>query len=510
MNPVELRAGLDRVAERGAAELRAVRASAASAQEAPRALPLLWLLPLFGLMTSLGFLAFGATPRLLTLPRMLALMCAAPLALVAVRALMAWLQPWDRALVLALVDEQLNLRGRVTSADEFLARADRPLGSFELAALEDASAAVSRAGVAPFALPRAGWNAGEESAPHFIAALLLLFLYCWLGAVVGSAPTPPGAPARPTVAGLEAGAPATDHRAPQQLAPEPEPTEPKAAPKEPRTDAKTEPKPGDKAAKLPDDMRASEGKTGKGKSAEAQSQSSASESRGAPSGQSPAPPKEGTKPNLETKPPKKKESSQDQPRDPKEEGDQGGSTAGRGSAKGSNRNTTTSKWSSKDQVTTPDDQEIEDDEKIEDEDEEQKSRGGMQPSLRDRRPPVSRDLRIGFGNRPNPDANGRGGPSEGKKSRGTASLVLGVPIPDRVKGQPNPGPTRITQERIEPSAEEQAAVQARARLERAAALGQLARPAPPDHPRLLDPWQRDLIRTYIGQRRSPVSGAPTP
>ena len=35
-----------------------------------------------------------------------------------------------------------------------------------------------------------------------------------------------------------------------------------------------------------------------------------------------------------------------------------------------------------------------------------------------------------------------------------ASLVLGVPIPDRVKGRPGPGRTKITQERVEPEAEE--------------------------------------------------------
>ena len=77
---------------------------------------------------------------------------------------------------------------------------------------------------------------------------------------------------------------------------------------------------------------------------------------------------------------------------------------------------------------------------------------GLQPNMRDRRPAANRDLTIGFGNEPNPDANGRGGPSEQKKSRGVASLVLGVPIPDHVKGPPNPGRTKITQERVQPRA----------------------------------------------------------
>ena len=257
-------------------------------------------------------------------------------------------------------------------------------------------------------------------------------------------------------------------------------------------------------AKLPDSMLPSAGETGKGKSSDAQTQSSPSESRGAPSGQSPAPPKENA-PELATKKEQeKKPSAAEPPREPEEESEQSGASAGRGTSKGSNRNTTTSKWTGKDQVTTPDDQEIEDDEDTEDESEEQKNRGGMQPNLRDRRPPASRDLRIGFGNQPNPDANGRGGPSEPKKSRGTASLVLGVPIPDRVKGQPNPGPTRITQERIEPSPEDAPDRPTEARPDRTADLGPLALPRPPAPTTQLTPWQRQLIRRYLDDRRQPT------
>ena len=125
---------------------------------------------------------------------------------------------------------------------------------------------------------------------------------------------------------------------------------------------------------------------------------------------------------------------------------------------------------------------------------EQEARGGVQPSLRDRRPPVSRDLRIGFGNQPNPDANGRGGPSQHKKSRGTASLVLGVPIPDRIKGQPNPGKTKITQERIEPRAEEGTTLDAGERGTRQGTVGRLGRPE-------MTPWMRRLVGDYFRVRR---------
>ena len=98
-------------------------------------------------------------------------------------------------------------------------------------------------------------------------------------------------------------------------------------------------------------------------------------------------------------------------------------------------------------------------------------------------------------NQPDPDANGRGGPSEMKKSRGTASLVLGVPIPDRVKGQPNPGKTKITQERIEPRAEETSNLDAEARRPREEPIGPLRR-------RELAPWMRTLVREYFLTQRN--------
>ena len=123
------------------------------------------------------------------------------------------------------------------------------------------------------------------------------------------------------------------------------------------------------------------------------------------------------------------------------------------------------------------------------------SRGGMQPNLRDRRPPVSRELGIGFGNQSSEDANGRGGPSQQKKSRGTASLVLGVPIPDHVKGQPNPGRTKITQERVQPRQEQSPRIPAEPRQRGARPTGPLTRPG-------AEPWLREMIRNYFVERRA--------
>ena len=178
------------------------------------------------------------------------------------------------------------------------------------------------------------------------------------------------------------------------------------------------------------------------------------------------------------------------PQPKKQPSEESGATAGRGSSRGSNKNPANTDWASKDQVTNPEDEGVDDDQEIEDEEEEQESRGGIQPNLRDRKPPVNRDLRIGFGNNKNPDANGRGGPSEQKKSRGVASLVLGVPVPDRIKGQPNRGKTKVTQERIEPKPEDASSIAAQDRAQRDQPIGSVVRYD-------LKFWMQRLVRQYF-------------
>jgi len=113
-------------------------------------------------------------------------------------------------------------------------------------------------------------------------------------------------------------------------------------------------------------------------------------------------------------------------------------------------------------------------------------RGGVQPVLKDRQAAPSRDLGIASSEDGSP-GTGRGGPTMPKKSRGTASLVLGTPIPDFVRGRLGPGTSKITRERVAPSpmpgeavrgAEVQAHPQPEppsARFELPSDLGQVAR-----------------------------------
>jgi hypothetical protein len=107
-------------------------------------------------------------------------------------------------------------------------------------------------------------------------------------------------------------------------------------------------------------------------------------------------------------------------------------------------------WSLQAQTTAPTDDEESEDEKVEDSPESSVQRGGVQPMLKDRNEAPSRDL--GLAGDQGPPGAGRGGPTPPKKSRGTASLVLGVPVPDFVRGKLGPGTTKITHERVSPSA----------------------------------------------------------
>ena len=247
---------------------------------------------------------------------------------------------------------------------------------------------------------------------------------------------------------------------------------------------------------------------GSGQSADAASASGASEARGAPSSQAQAS-LAGKKPAKKRKKPRNKKPKKPvaEPVPQRKPEDDSGATAGKGAASGSNKSPSASPWSSKDQVTSEDEEDLEDDEEVDDEFDNSDARGGVQPHLRDRRPPVNRDLGIGFGNQKNPDANGRGGPSELKKSRGVAALVLGVPIPDHVKGRPSSGKTKITQERVEPQVEEAEAVDASARQPRNAPVGHLTRPD-------LEPWMRQLLQSYYKLIRpnpaSPNPSSPNP
>ncbi|HHI68468.1 MAG TPA: hypothetical protein ENJ97_03990 [Planctomycetes bacterium] len=115
---------------------------------------------------------------------------------------------------------------------------------------------------------------------------------------------------------------------------------------------------------------------------------------------------------------------------------------------GGNFSPVTHSWKTLDRGGNEDSGGEDEDQEVNEEKRRSRQRGGTQPSLRDRRPPPSRDLALSQpGDQP---GKGRGGPTPPKKDRGTAALILGLPLPDTIKGLPNPGTSRVEQERTSP------------------------------------------------------------
>ncbi len=415
--------------------------------------------------------------------------------------LAANISPISADTALTTADSRHGLEDRLRTSAEFLASTER--SSFMEAALLDAADHCTeiRGKQFPEQLETAGSPAAVLS--WLAVALLLLGITAWIPAPE-QAEVATDPQTGDHIAQLSPIA-ARPRQQPRDKAPEAQQPEPTRAKAPNRPQQETAP-PSRRDSQLSEAEKKTQGIMGSGQSADAASASGKSQARGAPSSQAQAS-KSGKKSKKKQKAKKpKKAKPQEAAKQPKKPNEDSGSTAGRGAASGSNKSPSASPWESKDQVTSEDEDDLENDEEVDDEFDNSDARGGVQPHLRDRRPPVNRDLGIGFGNQKNPDANGRGGPSELKKSRGVASLVLGVPIPDHVKGRPNPGKTKITQERVEPQAENARPTDATARTPRQAPIGHVARPE-------MTPWMRDLVRSYFQTLRDKSRQAtkdPTP
>ncbi|MCA8979061.1 MAG: hypothetical protein H6831_14155 [Planctomycetes bacterium] len=441
------------------------------------------VLPLGLIATALLARAGGPNPRDFGWLQALAGMAAISAAVVAVRLYVARSRPVERAEVLGECDRLLEADGRLLAADDFV-RAGAT-GPFVAAALEEGRTQLDRANGLQFP---AGPDVPGVRARSFVAAAAALML-AWF---VTRGEVPPVDQLADTDTAIVPALPTN----PEQHVPEkPVESEP-PAPQEPRADQPTKPATRGERAELAsegtppsDHVKDSKGRTKGGRSSAAKSSSGSGASRGAPSSQS----QESAESEEKAAPGKRpKEGKAEEPEsERKQDEDASGATAGRGSGSGSTKNPATSDWTSKDHVEAQPDDDQGEDADVDDEESDSEARGGVQPSLRDRRPPVNRDLQIGFASgRPDPDANGRGGPSPQKKSRGVASLVLGVPIPDHIKGRANPGRTKVTQERVEPEAEDSTPAVAESRRARETSAGTIERHE-------LTPWMRELVRKYF-------------
>ncbi len=491
----ELRRELDELAQRGLGALRRAAFQDALARAVDRGAPLVLATPLAIAAWQVVRNAAGLAPAHVSLAGLALATLLVPAAAALGWALWAAARPFGRRAALRAVDEHLGCVDRLLTADELALRART--SDFEEAALADGAAWAERARALPIRLPARPVHLGTRAQLFAIGAYLAFALAAWTGSLAPAAPDlaaePAGEP-RAELAALDAAERSGDAEAPAPRDVELFERRAEAPPRS--SEARSESR--DAAVDATSQAKEARGRTAAGRSSEARSSSGRSESRGTPSKQNQASKAAAEKAGEREPAPRPPSPAPDDVERKQVDEEESGATAGRGSSRGSNRNPVATDWVSKDQVTTPDDDDLEDDDEVDDEDEEQESRGGIQPNLRDRKPPVSRDLRIGFGNAKSPDGNGRGGPSEQKKSRGVASLVLGVPIPDRIKGQPNAGRTKVTQERIEPEPEEAHAEVAQERAPRTTPAGTLTRPE-------LAPWMRALVQSYFLELRRGTS-----
>jgi len=481
---------LGELARKGIAEERRAAAALPAIELALRALVYLSLAFLLYLLLAHSVGSAWPVPGVLA---SIAILLLPPCLLASYRVARAGNQPIELAEALAALDERHGFEDRLQTASEFLPRSQE--NPFMRAAVLDATEAIARA--RELGLPA---REAESARPGQIRALAALACLLFVAALLIPRPFAPPVTKRDRLQlagkGIES-SPKDRTKTREELPPERPDAELKTPPKARQRSASA--KKGKRDADLSMAEKKTEGVLGSGQSADAASASGASEARGAPSSQAQSSGK--VKKPSKRKPKKKKKKKKAKPPEEataKKPAEDSGSTAGRGAASGSNKSPSASPWSSKDQVTSEDEEDLEDDEEVDDETDSSDARGGVQPHLRDRRPPVNRDLGIGFGNQKNPDANGRGGPSEQKKSRGVAALVLGVPIPDHIKGKPNPGKTKITQERVKPRPEGGRGETAKSRGTRNEGMGYL-------HRQELMPWMRKLLKRYF-ERKSSKSG----
>jgi len=468
-----MRRALDAIAARAADHLRREAVGAAVARSARRAMPLLPAGAALVLVLRLSGTPLGA---LLVLG-----LAALPFGLVvALDVVEALFTRVPRGAALGRVDAELGLHDRLRAADEFLGRAER--SAFMEAAVADAAPHLDAGqGVA---LPDRGARP-EPAGPWAPASAFLLVV----AALLAGPGAPPGVPGRDGApAPFEEAAARADEkpREREARAPEDRPRDPSAPPGAAELETVAERAgAGERTRK----GSAAPGRTARTGGSGAQARSA--DAAGAPSAAGRASAQKLATKTGEPRPRKKKPSDNaPPPRTPPRR--DSGATSGSARSSGSSRNPTVSEWKTRD--TPPDDGAETDaeDEDVEDESETSETRGGVQPNLRSRKPPANRDLGIGFGNRATQRSNGRGGASPRKKSRGTASLVLGVPVPDHIKGQPNPGMTKVTRERGEPQPERAGPVDAEPRTPRAAPAGAVPRAEMP-------PWMQELIRRYFSK-----------
>ena len=490
----ELRAKLDTLARRGESHLRRWAFKRAVERATPGAFTAALIVPACFLVLSLPKLVTGTSIWPFSRSATLVLCIVVPLVVVAGRVLFHFVtHPVDRRVSLALFDRQLGCRDRIQAADEF-SRIDRPT-RFQLAAIHDAGLFVGRAldaRLEPVRIGAPGFSAANRR--HGLYAVGLL-----LGAMLIDGRIPPvgaGGPGPVETVLAEARVSSEPDAEARSAAAETERMRAAlATPRRARTAADREET--DVAAPaLHQAANVASAATVSSRSGAggAVSQQRRSDNAGANAAGQAASPRRPERPPARNRRPQDKQPPSEREFAENDESSSG-LTSGQGSSGGS-RTAASDKQAAANKAQRDESNDEVYDDAEEEEDEEQQAAAAARPLLNQRKAPVDRSLTpSGNANRENDRANGRSGPGGLKKTRGVAAMLLGVPLPDQLRGQANPGRMKVQRERAAPEAKLAGDVPASDRGEIDGSIGPLAHQG-------LSPWMQDVVRDYFLAERA--------
>ena len=488
--PAGIGADLDKVVSRGRQRLRLWAAKEAVAQAFVHLFAAALVVPCLALIGNLAGLAGPSLWPFAPVPTVV-LALVVPFIIVSVYALVVILrEKTDRRVCLALFDTLLDLKGRLQAADEFVSRG--PSGPFEQAAVEDATPFAQRAldtelpavRTPPPVLRARRWPLGAVSALLLAAAVLLGELPPITGSSVlaladeGTA----GLPAAAETAVEESTELPLPKESSRRSLDGQRPTDPSQGESEGETERAVRSQSGT------GDARSSSAKSSKAASLAQQAGKAAAGASGEGSSKKQPPRERPAKPRKENKS-RPEETKQEQPEASK------GVSGGTGRSSGS-RTSASDQAAADDKARNDEDEGDATDDADEEEDEEQKAASASKPMLNNRKAAVDRSLSpSGLSDQENEQANGRGGPSGLKKTRGVAAMLLGVPMPDHLRGKSNPGRIKVERERAEPEPKTSLAASAADRGSRRESIGYLPHPA-------LAPWMQETVRDYFLAERA--------
>ncbi|WIO75051.1 hypothetical protein QP938_03855 [Porticoccaceae bacterium LTM1] len=402
----------------------------------------------------------------------------------------------DRRVALAFYDQRLGVKDRLQTADEFINK--EQLSDFEQAAVSDAvpfidealSSKLPAVNLAGPKLSHHNWKYAALGVGVLAVAMLLNQAHFSLSGTDDASLT------EPVIAAIDT---RSNHQSDDPMAVE------ENAPRQPETQAPPQAKRQHKAGKPSEGsqpvepQKASPG-TPKAASAASDQESSSKQSQSGSAGSGASSQSSGSKDEKkkDEKPAgtqKKKSEAKPKEAEEQEQNSAAGVASGKGNTSGQNpadsdKEAADNKAQQEDEGTNDEDPESE-------EDEEQKANSAASPKKNQRKAPVDRKLSPSgaMGDKENEDANGRGGPGGLKKTRGVAAMLLGVPMPDRLQGTPNPGRTKSIQEQSQPEEQVVAPVAASFRGTSNGPIGQLA------HKDLM-PQLKQVVRDYFTALRT--------